>query len=186
MSNYDKVYVEKRRSDIAQNIYLKNRQADDGQNIFLQYYDDPSITLDNLYSISTGIDKLLSKHVWLKSGASLVIEHTEAFNVIDVNTEKAGKNNRNKESTFLKINLEAATEIARQIRLRNLSGIILIDFINMKIQENVDELLAFLKSELEKDRVSTHVVDITKLGIVEVTRKKTQKPLYEIIGKLHK
>ncbi|WP_051437776.1 ribonuclease E/G [Eubacterium xylanophilum] len=166
------------------NVYEKLKEVDDGRNI-VQLYEDKSYSLDNMYSIQNNIEKLLSKHVWLRSGASLVIEQTEAFNVIDVNTEKAIRNNRNKESTFLKINTEAAVEIARQVRLRNLSGIILIDFINMRNSENMQALMARLQEEFDEDPVETVVVDATKLGIVEVTRKKIRRPLHEIMGKLH-
>ena len=114
----------------------------------------------------------------MKSGAYLIIEHTEAMHVIDVNTGKfTGK--RNSEDTYLKINLEAAKEVARQIRLRNLSGMILVDFIDMKQPDNTEQLVRVLNTELKKDPISTSFIDITKLGIVEITRKKTRKPLYE-------
>lgn len=147
----------------------------------LVFYEDKSYSLDALLGISSKIDKLLCKHVWLKSGGSLVIEHTEALTVIDVNTEKAISGKRNRETTFLKINLEAAKEAARQIRVRNISGIIVIDFIDMKDKSNEKQLLSVLQEEFCKDKVRTTVVDITKLGLVEITRMKISRPLRECL-----
>lgn len=146
-----------------------------GENIV--FYEDASYSLDKLLGIRSKLKKAMTKHVWLKSGGSLVIEPTEALTVIDVNTEKAIEGKRNSETTFFKINTEAAREAARQIRIRNLSGIILIDFIDMKEKEHVTMLLCELENEFRKDRVRTTVVDITKLGLVEITRMKTRKPL---------
>ena len=119
--------------------------------------------------------------MWLKSGASLVIDPTEALTVIDVNTQKAIEGKRSSETTFFQINREAAREAARQIRIRNISGIILIDFIDMKDREHIQVLLRELESEFEKDSVKTNVVDITKLGLVEITRMKVRKPLREFM-----
>lgn len=144
-------------------------------------YKDESYSLDKLLGISSKLKKALAKHVWLKSGASLVIEPTEALTVIDVNTEKAIQGKRNRETTFFKINREAAREAARQIRIRNISGIILIDFIGMKDREHVRALLDELQDECQKDSVRTTVVDITKLGLVELTRMKIRKPLWEVM-----
>jgi len=89
---------------------------------------------------------------------------------------------RNKETTFYKINCEAAIEAARQIRMRNLSGIILIDFIDMKEQEHVEELMQLLRMKLSEDKVKTVLVDITKLGLVEITRMKKNPPLREALS----
>lgn len=148
----------------------------------LVLYEDEQLPLIKLLSLETHIERLLSKRVWLKSGGSLIIEPTEAFVVIDVNTGRyTGK--KTGEETFLKINMEAAAEIARQLRLRNLSGIILIDFINMKQQENRDALIELLKAEIAKDSVRTVFVDMTRLNIVELTRKKVRKPLHEQLGR---
>lgn len=146
-----------------------------GENII--YYEDSSYPLDKLLGINSKLQKAGAKHVWLKSGGSLVIEPTEALTVIDVNTEKAIAGKRSSETTFFKINTEAAREAARQIRIRNLSGIILIDFIDMKDKEHINALLDELENEFQKDSVRTTVVDITKLGLVEITRMKTRKPL---------
>lgn len=144
----------------------------------LVFYEDAQLDLIKLLSLETQLERLLSKKVWLKSGGFLVIEPTEAFVVIDVNTGRyTGK--KTGEETFLKINMEAAEEIAKQLRLRNLSGIILIDFINMKQPENKKMLIETLKAEIAKDSVRTVFVDMTRLNIAELTRKKVRKPLYE-------
>lgn len=146
----------------------------------LVFYEDKSYSLRNLLGLTKQLEQALGKMVWLKSGGNLVIEPTEALTVIDVNTGKAIQGKRNSETTFLKTNLEAAVECARQIRLRNLSGIILIDFIDMKSWEHQQELMDLLRNELKKDKVNTALVDITKLGLVEITRMKLNKPLREL------
>ena len=110
-----------------------------------------------------------------------MIQQTEAFVAVDVNTGKyTGK--KKQQETYRKINLEAAREIAAQLRLRNLSGIILIDFINLERKEHQEELLNVFKKYLRRDPVHTVLVDMTKLNIVEVTRKKVRKSLAEEIG----
>ena len=140
------------------------------------YTDDYS--LHKLYSLETELERALSERVWLKSGGFLVIQPTEAMTVIDVNTGKfTGK--KNAEETFLKLNLEAAREIALQIRLRNLSGIIIVDFIDMETEESREELMRYLDSLLSSDQIKTTLVDMTKLGLVEITRKKVRRPLAE-------
>ena len=103
--------------------------------------------------------------------------------VIDVNTGKFDGTGKDREKTFFKINSEAVTEIARQLRLRNISGIIIVDFINMKDENNRYEIQKQLERELAKDNVHAAFVDFTKLGLAEITRKKIKKPLYEILGK---
>lgn len=148
----------------------------------VQYYQDTAYPLDKLLGIQSKLAKAYEKRVWLKSGGNLVIEPTEALTVIDVNTGKAVEGKRNKETTFFKLNCEAAVEAARQIRMRNLSGIILIDFIDMKKTQHQDELMALLRTELAKDKTRTALIDITKLGLVEITRMKKNKPLYEAMG----
>ena len=116
--------------------------------------------------------------MWLKSGGYLVIEPTEAMTVIDVNTGKyTGK--KNKRDTILKINLEAAAEISHQMRLRNFSGIILVDFIDMEEKEDQELLMKTLAVQCARDPVKTTVVDMTRLNLVEITRKKIRKPLHE-------
>ena len=139
--------------------------------------------LSKLYSLETELEHILSPKIWLKSGGFLIIEPTEAMVVVDVNTGKSiGKKDR--ERHILNINTEAAIEIARQIRLRNLSGIIMVDFINMEASDSKKSLTATIKKELAKDKVPSHFVDITKLELYEITRKKIRKPIYEYIKTL--
>lgn len=145
-----------------------------------EFYGDGDYPLDKLFGLSSKLGKALEKRVWLKSGGNLVIEPTEALTVMDVNTGKAVEGKRNKETTFFRINCEAALEAARQMRLRSISGIILIDFIDMKKQEHRQELMELLRRELQKDKTRTSLVDITKLGLVEITRMKQHPPLWEI------
>lgn len=134
--------------------------------------------LDAIYNISKTIEHALMPKVWLKSGAYIIIQPTEALVAIDVNTGKAISKKKDVQKTFLKVNMEAAKEIAVQLRLRNLSGMILIDFIDMDSEESNLQLMECLKYELSKDNIQTTLVDMTKLGLVEVTRKKVRKPLY--------
>lgn len=114
--------------------------------------------------------------VWMKSGGFLIIERTEAMTVVDVNTGKSIGRGK-KEGHIIKINREAAKETARQIRLRNLSGIVLVDFIDMKEREEEDKLLAYMQSCLNRDSKKAAAVDMTKLGLMEITRKKVKKPI---------
>ena len=147
----------------------------------VRLYNDDMLSLSKLYSVEHRIENALSKHVWLKTGGYLIIEPTEAMTVIDVNTGKFDGNNKDREKTFYKINSEAVMEIARQLKLRNLSGIIIIDFINMEDENNRRELQKQLEKELAKDSVRTAFVDFTKLGLAEVTRKKIKRPLHEVL-----
>lgn len=144
----------------------------------IRYYEDTMLPLYKLYSVETRIRELLSKKVWLKSGAYLIIEPTEALISIDVNTGKY-ETGKEKEATYLKINLEAARAIAEALRARNLSGMILVDFINMKKKEHVRQLTDSMKAFLAKDSVPSYVVDITGLGLMEITRKKKSKSFAE-------
>ncbi len=155
---------------------LKER-VESYKNISIEKYED-DWELSKRFGIEKNLNELLKKNVWLKSGANIVIEYTEALTVIDVNSGKNIKG-KNHENTNKKINFEAAKEIARQLRLRNISGIIIIDFLNMKEEDNKRELLSYLAKEVGKDPVLTNVVSMTKLNLVEVTRKKISSPIYE-------
>lgn len=149
----------------------------------LTFYQDRLQPLYKKYPVETAIDEALRERIWLKSGGYLVIQMTEALTSIDVNTGKYdGK--KQSEETFLKINLEAAKEVARQMRLRNLAGIIIIDFINMKKEENNEYLLSEMRKFLRQDSVLTVLVDMTPLGLVEITRKRTRKTVAEQIKAL--
>ncbi len=157
--------------------YLERYQAEDiGK---LRYYQEPSLSLANLYGIHEKLKDALKFLVWLKSGGTLVIQPTEALTVIDVNTGKAVAGKKKVQETFLKVNREAAKEIAKQLRLRNLSGIIIIDFIDMELKKDKELLMEELEGYFKLDPVKTTLVDMTALGLVEVTRKKVRKPLHE-------
>ena len=146
----------------------------------IRFYED-SYPLYKLYSLETALSHALSKKVWLKSGGSLIIEPTEALVSIDVNTGKFdGK--KNLEDTFFKTNLEAAAEIAVQLKLRNLSGIIIVDFIDMKEEGHREQLLSYFEAALKKDPGKTTVLGFTRLNLVELTRKKVRKPLHEVMS----
>ena len=152
-----------------------------GHGLKIRYYNDEMISLAALSGIASQLHDALRERVWLKSGAYLVIQPTEALTVIDVNT---GKNIAKKEmqENFLKVNIEAAEEIARQIRLRNISGIVIVDFINLESKKAEMELLNAFGAALKKDPVPTQIVEMTKLGLVEVTRKKIKKSLRESLS----
>ncbi len=166
-------------------IYTDIPQVYEQIRIFLPYidasrlilYNDPDLSLGTLYNVPGNIEKLLSNKIWLKSGANIILEQLETLTFIDVNSAK----NMKKDKKALSVNKEAAVEAARQLRLRNISGMILIDFINMDDKEQESALIACLKEELKKDVVPCQFIDITKLGLVELTRKKINKSLKEIV-----
>ena len=145
----------------------------------VRLYSDELISMNKLYQIDSKLETVLRERVWLKSGGYLVIQPTEALTVIDVNSGKYEASRKAGEKYTLKVNREAAEEIAIQLRARNLSGIIIADFINMETEEYKQELISYLRSLVKKDKVRTTVVDMTPLGLVEITRKKITKPLYE-------
>lgn len=144
----------------------------------LKFYQNDTVTLSVLYSLEMHLKQALSSKVWLPGGGYLVIEPTEAMVVIDVNSGKGSNcKSGSKQNVYFRTNWEAAAEIARQLRLRNYSGMIMVDFINMESDEDNKKLLDFLRDNLQKDKVKTRLVDMTALGIVEITRKKVSKPL---------
>lgn len=139
-------------------------------------YFNKNIDLYEHYQIDSMISKALAKKVWLKCGGYLIIERTEALTVIDVNTGKyVGVNNL--EDTVLRTNVEAAKEIAKQLRLRDIGGIIIIDFIDMHEPEHQRQVIETLRHALKKDRTKTTVVGMTGLGLIEMTRKKVREGL---------
>ena len=146
----------------------------------LHFYEDCLVSLKVLYGLEGKLSEAISDKVWLKCGGFLYIEPTQAMTVIDVNSGKYDKKS-NREETYFRVNTEAAEEIARQIFLRNLSGIIMVDFINMKNNENKDALLNLLTKILQNDVNPAHVWGFTRLGLVEITRKKCDKTIYEQI-----
>lgn len=141
--------------------------------------DTPLFTLHN---VDTQLRRALDRRVWLKSGGYLVFDATEALTVIDVNTGKfVGKNSLS--DTIFRINIEAVDEIARQLRLRDIGGIVIIDFIDMDTPEQKEQLLARLRAALKRDRTHTNLIGLTGLGLVEMTRKKKRDPLAVICKK---
>ena len=144
----------------------------------LRFYEDSLLPLYKLYAVESRMQELLARKVWLKSGGYLVIEPTEALISIDVNTGKY-ESGKDKEETFLRINREAAEMIALHLRARNLSGIILIDFISMKNKANETALLEHMRSLLKQDPIPAKALDMTRLGLMELTRKKIAPSLAE-------
>jgi ribonuclease G len=133
------------------------------------------------YEIEQGIRSTLSRRVPLPSGGSLVFDYGEAFTVVDVNTGRFTGTTKKLEDTILKNNLEAAVEVVRQLRLRDIGGIIVVDFIDMASQKNRDAVLEILQRELKKDRSKVYVVEISPLGLVEMTRKNVADGVREIM-----
>jgi ribonuclease G len=184
MGNYDGIYTDLEYvcHEIADYLpYLAEKQL-------LHFYDDRQVSLSTLYNIEGSIDRLLSNRIWLKSGANIIIEQLETLTFIDVNSAKNIKNTKSAGSMkdrlteqMLSINREAAAEAARALRLRNISGMVIIDFINMADRDAEESLIAFLKNELKKDVVPCQFIDITQLGLVEITRKKVSRSLKEIL-----
>ena len=134
----------------------------------------------DLYSIEDELQKSLQRKVTLKSGGHLIFDQTEAMTTIDVNTG-GFVGHRNLEETIYKTNLEAAQAIARQLRLRNLGGIIIIDFIDMEDEEHKRQVLRIFEKSLAKDRARSQVCEVSPLGLVEMTRKRTRESLQHVL-----
>ena len=169
--------VEKNGEDFTKvDAGLYNFEGIESDRFAVKLFKDEMTSLDLVFDLETKIIKGFAKHIHLKSGGSIVVEPTEAMTVIDVNTGKAVKG-KNVQKTFLKIDKEAAEMIARTIRLRNISGIIVIDFINLTEPEDIKELLDTLKREISRDEIKVNYIDMTPLGLVELNRKKENRPL---------
>lgn len=140
--------------------------------LFLEENED----IFNLYKVDSQIEKVLNKKVWLKSGGYIILERTEALTVIDVNTGKFIGNGKLDETVY-KTNLEAAKEIAMQLKIRDIGGIIIIDFIDMNKKKYQYEVIKTLQENLEKDKRKTEVLGMTKLGLVEVTRRRDKESI---------
>ena len=175
---YDKILTDDRMIFEEAKSYLCLKSP--GLSEKLHFYEDCLVPLNVLYGLEGKLSEALSDKVWLKCGGFLYIEPTKALTVIDVNSGKYDKKSNN-EDTYFQVNLEAAEEIATQIFLRNLTGIIVVDFINMKEKQHKEELLKKLTILLQDDVNSARVYGFTKLGLVEITRKKTDKTIYEQI-----
>lgn len=162
----DKITINSKTSYQEIEKYLKSIGKDE---IKLEYKED----LNNIYDIDSQIEKMERRKVWLDCGGFITIDKTEALTAIDVNSGKfTGKKNSSKENTVVKVNEEATIEIAKQLRLRNISGIIVIDYIDMENDQDRNEIIKLLEKEIKKDRSKTQIIGFTKLDLLEMTRKK--------------
>ncbi len=157
--------VKQRNAELVKRIHVYTKETP-----IFEYFD-----------VEQELEKALARKVWLKSGGSLIIDHAEALTAIDVNTGKfVGK--KSLDETILKTNLEAIDEIAHQLRIRNIGGMVIIDFIDMEIQEHIDLVVQKLEEALEKDRARCKVVKISELGLVEMTRRRTKESLTQRVS----
>lgn len=146
----------------------------------IEYYSSDKPLFD-LYNVEIEVNRLLDKKVWLRSGGSIIIDQAEALTVIDVNTGKyVGR--RNFDDTILKTNLEASKEIAHQLKMRNIGGIIIVDFIDMERSEDKEKVMSALDKYLKEDRAKTAVVNISPLGLVEITRKRVRESVSRMMS----
>jgi ribonuclease E len=174
-TSFKKLLIDRKDQFEEINEYVKSTSPEISD--IVDFYED-ELTLFDRYHIEDQIKKALDRKVWLPSGGHLIIDRTEALTVIDVNTGKfVGKNSL--EETVYENNLEAAEEIARQLRLRDIGGIIVIDFIDMELVKKQQSLLNKFKQELAKDKTRTQVFEISRLGLVEMTRKNVAAGLVE-------
>ena len=147
----------------------------------VRLYQDDKISLTALYGLKDKIDQLRQAKVWLPSGGYLCIEPTEAMTVVDVNTGKAIRKTDDSEKLFVETNKEAAEEIARQLRLRNISGMVIVDFINMKEKKHEQDILEHMKNVSKTDFSKITVYEFTRFGLLDITRNKKSKALHEIM-----
>ncbi len=158
--------------------FLRNHLSNVELNI--EYYQGEEPLFD-LYNVEIEVNRLLDKKVWLRSGGSIVIDQAEALTVIDVNTGKyVGR--QNFDDTILQTNLEASKEIAHQLKMRNIGGIIIVDFIDMERVEDREKILSTLEQYLKEDRAKTSVVNISPLGLVEITRKRVRDSVIRMMS----
>ena len=174
--DFGKVVVDSKRIYETLRSYLEETGPDLLER--LELYDGALPILEE-YHVAEQIQKALERKVWLPSGGSIVIDRTEALTVIDVNTSKFVGKGGSLEETVFKNNLEAAEEVARQLRLRDIGGIIVIDFIDMIVASNREQVLRTLKRALGRDKTRSQVFDVSSLGLVEMTRKKVSEGLLE-------
>ena len=164
--NIEKIVVnEKQEKENLKKLIEENKEY---KNIKIELSESKNIF--DIYDLEKQIKKIKNRKIWLKCGGFITIDKTEALTAIDVNTGKY-TGNKNLEQTILKVNKEATVEIAKQIRLRDIGGIIIIDYIDMLKKEDKEEILKILKEELKKDRTKTQVEGFTKLDLIEMTRK---------------
>ncbi len=149
---------------------LENFKTENKEYGKLEIIEKEEENLFNIYELEKQIEKIKNRKIWLKCGGFITIDKTEALTAIDVNTGKY-TGNHNLEQTVYKVNTEATVEIAKQLRLRDIGGIVIIDYIDMINQENKEKIEKLLKKELKKDRTKTQVEGFTKLDLMELTRK---------------
>lgn len=165
---------------VEQRVTAFLSEVDPGLVPKVRFYDE-KLPLFERFNIEGQIQDALKRRVWLRSGGYITIDHTEALTAIDVNTGKyVGKTSL--EETILQTNLEATAEIVRQIRLRDIGGIIVIDFIDMEVPEHREEVFAEFEKNLARDRTKTHLIEISKLGLLEMTRKKVAEGLLQSLS----
>jgi len=172
--------------DEVEKIHIDSREAYDSMKKFARrfmpevskklYYYPGERPIFDVYGVEEAINRALQRKVPLRSGGHIVIDQTEALIAIDVNSGSF-VGSRNMEETGFKTNLEAVNEIVHQLRLRNLGGIIVVDFIDMQEEENKQRLMEVLKDALQRDKAKTHIVQLSELGLVEMTRKRTRESL---------
>ena len=160
---------------LKESLKEKNIDFADKVRIYSGEYD-----MYDAFNVLGEVDKLLDRKVKIRSGVTLVFDYTEALTVIDVNTSGFARGNNHEETVF-EANLEAAREIARQIRLRNIGGIIVVDFIDMSDEEHKELLVEEIKKELLFDRTKTRVIGMSSLGLVEITRKKVGREISTVL-----
>lgn len=176
-TNVDRILIDSRETCAELKNYCSKFMPEMAEHIELYAGKEP---IFDMYDVENEIHRALERKVMLKSGGSLVIDQTEAMTTIDINTGSfVGR--RNQEETIFNTNMEATTAIARQLRLRNLGGIIIIDFIDMDDEEHRKKVLARLEEALKSDRVKTKVYDFSPLGLVEMTRKRTRESLGRVL-----
>ncbi|MGL4613379.1 MAG: ribonuclease G [Shewanella sp.] len=173
----DQIQVDSRRTFTELQAFAQEFMPEIAEKI--EHYSGPAPIFD-LYDVENEIQRALGRKVELKSGGYLIIDQTEAMTTVDINTG-AFVGHRNLEETIFNTNLEATQAIARQLRLRNLGGIIIIDFIDMQSEDHKTRVLASLTSALAKDRVKTNVSGFSGLGLVEMTRKRTRESLEHVL-----
>lgn len=167
-TDVDKVIVNDNNIYESIKEYLQNINKKD-INLTLNTTED----LMEIHDLKNQIEKMSERKIWLKCGGFITIDKTEALTAVDVNSGKfTGKKNSNKENTIVKVNKEATVELAKQLRLRNISGIILVDYIDMEDEKDRQEIINLLTNELKKDRSKTQIMGFTKLDLLEMTRKK--------------
>ncbi len=174
--NFDRILCE--NEDLYNHLLeVSESISADASNISL--YNDKMVSLSVLFSLTKHLEEATGKTIWLKSGANIVIETTQAMTVIDVNsgkkTSKADKN-----INVFEINTEAANEIFRQMNIRNLSGILIVDFINFDNKEECEKFIKYLRELCTNQKAYTKIIDITPLGLAEITRKKTGPTIYDL------